>query len=864
MTTHDDNTKKPLGIASGSKLGLSVNKNVVTNEAPFKSRSHKAANVIIVTKGRSAGSKPVVSSETSSNPIKEGGIYSEIPEANTDVIIKSKKVIAPILVAKPENEKVLVVQDEIVTNEEVTVDLVDQQTPEEQIQNRSERSSYIRDLTLSKGKVRNLNQINTKPEVVAAVSIDEPTVISTAENKDIDGSVKKAALIGSKKKPGNNFSDDKDPPLVVKKAAIANDSKRLNRQSSNKGSLSHFVIMEGDDDDNAYRKKFTSSVRKNKYKKNKSSVQLQDKVFREVLIPDFISVQELSNRMTEKASDLIKSLMKMGVMVTVNQSIDADIAELVVLEFGHRVKRVTDAEFEKSFIQDQSDSEELLEAKAPVVTIMGHVDHGKTSLLDALRLTDVVAKEAGGITQHIGAYNVTLSGGRSITFLDTPGHEAFTAMRMRGADVTDIVVLVVAADDGIKEQTVEAINHAKAAKVPIIVAINKIDKPDSNPDRVKNELLSHDIVPEDMGGDVMVINVSARTKLGLDQLEEAILSQAEILDLRSNPHAKASGAVIEASMDKSRGAVATLLVQRGTLRIGDIIVVGVCYGKVKNLLDDKGLQVKSSGPAMAVEVLGLNQTPMAGDVFSVVDNENVAKELIDFRINKAKEKKIFSARKDSLEKLFTKAIDSSSHRDLSIIVKADVNGSVEAICSSLLKIVHDEITIRILHSGVGGITESDITLAAASRALVVGFNVRANNQAKDMARQLDVDIKYYSIIYNLLDDIKAAASGMLSPTVKEKVTGYAEIRQVFDLTKFGKVAGCNTTEGMIYRNSHARLIRDSIVVHEGKLKALKRFKEDVKEVKAGFECGISFERYEDMKVGDKIEAFLLVEEARQL
>jgi translation initiation factor IF-2 len=485
-------------------------------------------------------------------------------------------------------------------------------------------------------------------------------------------------------------------------------------------------------------------------------------------------------------------------------------------------------------------------------------------LLDALRSTDVVSKESGGITQHIGAYMIKLSNTEAITFLDTPGHEAFTAMRMRGAKVTDIVVLVVAADDSIKEQTIEAINHAKAAGVAIIVAINKIDKPDANPAAVKQALLSHNLVPEDMGGDVMVVEVSARDKLGLDKLEEVILLQAELLSLKANYGRVAKGTVIESKVDKGRGIVATFLVQNGTLRVGDIVVAGSCYGKIRSLMNDKKEAVAQALPSTPVEVLGLSQVPLAGDEFLVVADERTAKELADFRAHRDKEKRQLASRRFSLEQLFTKAQQEGSHKELPVIIKADVHGSAEAITASLLKIPSDEISLKILHSGVGGVTESDITLAAASGALVIGFNVRANNPAKDLAKNLNVEIKYYSIIYNLVDEVRAVLTGMLSPKLREKFLGSVDVRQVFDLTKFGKVAGCYVTEGIVQRAAHVRLLRDDVVIHTGKLKALKRFKEDLKEVKSGFECGISLERYEDIKVGDKLEIFEIIEEARSL
>ncbi|MDJ1305250.1 MAG: translation initiation factor IF-2 [Candidatus Midichloria sp.] len=881
MTNSNDSNntiKKPLGL-SNSKLGLSSKQPLEKGQAnalgPKSSpnRLRGSSSVIVITKNKPAPNPP-----TRTAP---GALSKEEQEKRLRLLkmAEAEKSKQQRVIIKTETQKEEDIEktnrSELVENSAesfskehsntvISTEISEDSAPS---QEKTERRDFIKTLSSNRGKVRNLNQILT-PSLQSNEDNEVEEVLKPFEEENIriisDTVVKKHHSIGAHKKKKGTPGEELESATQIKKVLGDADTKKLGRHG-NKGALSHFAMLKSDEEeDEQFIRRTGASIRKSKNKKNRNTTPTQEKVFRKVSIPDFITVQELANRMTEKAVDIIKSLMKMGVMETVNQSIDADTAELIVLEFGHTPKRVTDVEVEKGLLNETPDNLEDMTQRAPVVTIMGHVDHGKTSLLDALRLTDVAAKEAGGITQHIGAYSVQLANGKYITFLDTPGHEAFTAMRMRGAKVTDIVILVVAADDGIKEQTIEAINHAKAANVPIIVAINKIDKPEANTERVKTELLSHDLVPEDMGGDTIVVNVSAKTKQGLDTLEDTILVQAELMSLKANPKAPASGAVVEARMDKSRGAVATLLVQRGTLKIGDIIVVGTCYGKVKALLDDKGHTIKSCLPAYPVEVLGLNQAPVAGDTFTVVSNENTAKELVDFRMRKEKERKATSLRKDPLERLFTKAKQDGSHKELAIIIKADVNGSTEAIANSLAKLPSDEVTLRILHSGVGGITESDVTLAAASKALVVGFNVRANNQARDMAGQLGVDIKYYSIIYNLIDDIKAAVSGLLSPIIKEKLLGYAEIRQVFDLSKFGKVAGCIVTEGMVQRNASSRLLRDNIVIHEGKLKALKRFKEDVKEVKAGFECGMSFEKYEDIRIGDKIEVFSLTEELRQI
>lgn len=588
----------------------------------------------------------------------------------------------------------------------------------------------------------------------------------------------------------------------------------------------------------------------------------QDKVYREVIIPEVITVSELSNRMTERVTDVIRELIKLGVMATANQSIDADTAELVVTTFGHSVKRVQESDVE-NILNNEEDRPEDLKPRAPIVTVMGHVDHGKTSLLDALKSTDVAAGEAGGITQHIGAYSVKMTDNRMITFIDTPGHEAFTEMRTRGAKVTDIVVLVVAADDGIKAQTVEAISHAKAAAVPIIVAINKIDKPDANIEKVKNELLQYGLVPEDLGGDVVVVPVSAKEKKNLDKLEEAILLVAEMEDLKANSNTVASGVVIESKIDKGQGVIASVLVQRGTLKNGDLIVAGTTYGRIKKMNNDKGNQVLEALPSYVVEIFGLNTAPSAGDLFNVVMTEKQARDITEYRIRKSKENKV-TASKTSLEDLFQKASGDTKIKELPIIIKGDVHGSIEAIIGSLNKIISDEVKLRIIHQGVGAITESDVTLSKATGAIILGFNVRSNTAARADAEKNKVDIRYYSIIYNLIDDIKAIMSGMLSPVIREIYIGSVEIREVFNVSKVGKVAGSYVTKGIIKRGAGVRLLRDNVVIHEGKLKTLKRFKEDVKEVNEGFECGIAFENYDDIKVGDLVEVFEIVQEQKHL
>lgn len=605
-----------------------------------------------------------------------------------------------------------------------------------------------------------------------------------------------------------------------------------------------------------------ASMRRQREKAIKKAMGVQmptEKVIRDVVIPETITVQELAGRMAERAVDVIRSLMKLGVMVTANQSIDADTAELVVGEFGHKFKRVTEGDVENVLNDEVEDAANLL-PRPPVVTIMGHVDHGKTSLLDSLRKTDVVAKEAGGITQHIGAYQVTLPTGQKITFLDTPGHEAFTAMRARGAKITDIVVLVVAADDGIMAQTKEAISHAKAANVPIIVAVNKIDKPGADSNRVKQELMQYELVPEEFGGEIMVVEVSAKTGQNLDKLVETILLQAEILELKANPNRAAAGVVVEAKLDAGKGVVTTILVQKGSLSVGDVVVAGSAYGKVRMLVDDKGTMLKTAIPGMPVQILGLNLAPEAGDSFSVVENEKAARDIAEYRQRRTREQNVVAAVR-TMDSLFGEAAGTNA-KELPVIVKGDVQGSVEAIVGSLSKVSGDEVAVRCLHSGVGGITESDITLSKATGAMIIAFNVRATPKAKEIASREKVNIRYYSIIYDVVDDVKAALSGMLSPSLRENFLGYAEIREVFNITKAGKVAGCMVTDGVIKRGCKVRLLRDNVVIHEGTLKTLKRFKDEVKEVKNGLECGMAFENYEDMRVGDQIECFEVEEVAR--
>ena len=652
----------------------------------------------------------------------------------------------------------------------------------------------------------------------------------------------------------------------VKRATPGRGRDMPRRRDTGRLTISQ-ALAEAEGDGTSERARSLASMRRARERERQRLLAEQrrnepQRIVREVIIPDTITISDLANRMATRVAEVVKSLMKSGVMATANHVIDGDTAELLATEFGHKVKRVSEADVELGIGVEPEEATDLM-PRPPVVTIMGHVDHGKTSLLDALRSTDVAAGEAGGITQHIGAYQVALSGGQRITFLDTPGHEAFTAMRSRGAKVTDIVVLVVAADDGVQPQTVEAIAHAKAARVPIIVAINKMDKVGANPDRVRNDLLSHEIVVEKLGGDVLDVEVSAIKKTNLEKLEEAILLQAEVLELKASPSTKAHGAIIEAKMEQGRGSVATVLVQRGTLRRGDVFVAGAEWGRVRALVDDHGNQIEEAGPSQPVEVVGIQGTPSAGDDFNVIEDEAHAREISVYRRRQLQRVTHAAGARGTLEQMFSQ-IKAGEAAELAIVVKGDVQGSVEAILGSLQKIETDEAKMRVLHSAVGGITESDVILAKASGGIIIGFNVRANPQARDLARRDNVDIRYYSIIYDVIDDMKQMLGGLLAPEKRETQIGYAEIRQVFSITKAGKVAGCMVTEGEVRRGAKVRLLRDNVVIHEGNLKTLKRFKDDVRQVQQGYECGMAFENYDDIKEGDVIECFQVEEVARTL
>jgi translation initiation factor IF-2 len=711
---------------------------------------------------------------------------------------------------------------------------------------------------------RTEKSVTPEPEAAAG---EPPARLSKEEEKQREEDAKAAASAAAAKLEALDGGEGDPEHKARAKRALERPGQRppISRRTEPRRRSGKLTIAEALGGSEERTRSLASIKRAREKEKQQQQRHLSEgkKIIRDVVVPETITVQELANRMAERASDVIKSLKAMGVAATITQIIEADTAELLVAEFGHNLTRVSAADVELG-LKGEADAEALLQIRPPVVTVMGHVDHGKTSLLDAIRSTDVAAHEKGSITQHIGAYQVNLASGQKITFIDTPGHAAFSQMRARGANVTDIVVLCVAADDGIMPQTIEAIAHAQAADVPIIVAINKMDKEGADPGRIRTDLLQHNLVVEEMSGDVLTIEVSATQKTNLDKLEEAILLQAELLDLKANPNRMAEGVVIESKMEPGRGSVATILVQRGTLKIGDIFVAGNEWGRARALIDANGVKLKEVGPSTPVEVLGLNGTPAAGEEFAVVENESRAREVVEFRQNRQRDEKATAGARGTLEQMFEKLKESSDLQTLPVILKGDVHGSVEAITGALDALGTEEVQVKILHSGVGGINESDITLAKASGALVLGFNVRANPQARDLARRDSVEIRYYSIIYDLIDDLKKALSGMLAPTIKENLLGYAEIREVFSVSKVGKIAGCMVTEGVVRRGAKVRLVRDDTVIHEGELSQLKRFKDDVKEVKDSTECGMGFASYQDIQVGDMIECFETEEIAREL
>ncbi len=748
------------------------------------------------------------------------------------------------------------------------------------LRNLSTEEKDARSRALSEAKIRNADEkelfereeeerktAETKKKAEAPAEPVETE--KTAPATDIDAEAKaeaqrKAEETGSRRRPDASEVTKQRERTEARPKKGREETRPTKRKGGQQRVRGKLTITNALDDEQRQRSLASLRRRQERQKKKSTgSADIQGKISREVTIPEAITIQDLANRMAERSVDIIKSLISQGQMHQAGDVIDADSAQLIAEEFGHTVKRVSAADVEAGFIGEEDDPKSMA-PRAPVVTVMGHVDHGKTSLLDAIRQANVVSGEAGGITQHIGAYQVETAGGQTVTFIDTPGHAAFTAMRARGASVTDLVILVVAADDGVMPQTVEAINHAKAAGVPIIVAINKMDKPDADPTRVRTELLQHEIVVESMSGDVLEIEVSAIEKTNLDKLVEAILLQAELMELKANPDRPAEGVVIEAKLERGRGPVGTLLVQRGTLKIGDIVVAGSAWGKVRALISDQGDQVDSAVPSIPIEVLGFDSAPEAGDQFAVVDSEARAREITSYRERKDRDVRAAGmGPQGSLEQMMSE-LQVGTIKEVPLLIKGDVQGSVEAINASLKGIGNEEVQALIVHSGVGGITESDIALAAASKAAVLGFNVRANAQARSVAEAESVEIRYYAVIYHLVDDVKAVMSGLLDPTLREHFLGNAEILEVFNISKVGKIAGCRITEGKVERGANVRLIRDDVVIHEGKLSTLKRFKDEVSEVAGGQECGVGFESYHDLKQGDIIECFTIEEIERNL
>ena len=860
MTKTEEKDRKKLSLSSGGTLSLG--KKIETSQVK-QSFSHGRSKTVQVERRRKrvatvqkpeieilddgAVLKHLTSEERAARTraLKEGLQQQENQEAEATLI-------EPETILEDDKIKEHIKKE---TSEEVTAELTENQTPienqehiEAQEQTFEDEQKILEAARLAEEEEARQAKATSNRQLGRA---SEKTT-ATLNEDDIDGAIDDE---GETPKTGKKRSDSG-------KKIVTPAGRRGEPRRRHSGKL---TISQALDDSGVERVRSLASVRRAREKEKKRAREEQgdiQKQVRDVVVPDAITVQELANRMAERAADVIKKLMELGVMATINQVIDADTAELVTGEFGHKVRRVSESDVETGLKVDV-DPEESKELRAPVVTIMGHVDHGKTSLLDAMRKTDVVTGEAGGITQHIGAYQIQLETSDKITFLDTPGHAAFTEMRARGANVTDIIVLVVAADDGINDQTVEAIKHAKAAESPIIIAINKIDLPEADPNRVQTELLQHEIVVEELGGDVIQVQVSAKTGQGIDKLQEAILLQAEILELKANPHRSSAGTIVEAKVERGKGSVATVLVQHGTLCIGDIFVAGAEWGRVRALLNDRGERINDCGPSFPAEVLGLNGSPIAGDDFVVVANESRAREVVEYRQREIRNKQASAGARGTVEQMLS-AIAAGHADELPILIKTDVHGSLEAIRTSLERISNDTVAVRILHGAVGGISESDVTLAVASNAIIVGFNVRANPQARELARTSGVDIRYYSIIYNVIDDIKAALTGLLSPDLKEEFLGNAEIKEVFNISKVGKIAGCIVTEGSIKRGAQVRLLRDNVVVHEGSLKTLKHFKEEVKDIKEGSECGAGFENYNDLQVGDFIECFEIKEIARTL
>lgn len=847
------------------KLPSSAGSQTLTLKTPEIKKTGSSL-VQVTIKGRKKENRDDDRAPTALNKSEFEARMKAVSESKTEVAeVKTHEILSKITKEKrklveEESEKNEVKKQEEIkeeAKEEYVVANVEEKSPtaivEEKAQPQKVNSNYSLDSFDVRNKIRQSIEVTNrqKEEREKLIGVRKKEEQDRLEKERVEREKRKA--VNKKTMGGGNHF--KTPSKLSESEEAARKKPNFKEERGNTRKQTY--IIDGDSDDSEGGRRRRKAKLRQQHEDN--SQKEYKKIIREVDLPELITVSELAERMSEKTGDVVKKLFTMGMVVTSNQAIDADTAEIIIGEFGHKATRVSHSDVE-NVLDEGSETLETL-PRAPVVTIMGHVDHGKTSLLDALRETDTAAGEHGGITQHIGASRILTKGGKYITFLDTPGHEAFTEMRSRGANITDIVVLVVAADDGVKEQTIEAISHAKAAGVPIIVAVNKIDKPGSDPERVKHELLTHEIIAEDLGGEVMFIPVSAKNKINLEKLEEAILLQAEVLDLKSVYEGKSSGAVLESRVDPGKGVIATLLVQKGTLNISDLIVVGTSYGRVRKMSDDAGKNIKSATPSVPVEVLGLDNAPNAGDKFMQVDEERQAREIISYRERKEKEAKALKNSAKSLADIFRES-GKGKMKYLNVIIKADVHGSAEAINGSVVKLNNDEVAVKVVHMATGGISESDVNLAAVSNAIIIGFNTRANATAKEMAKLKNIDIRYYSIIYNLVDDLKLLLTGMLAPSQNEEYLGQAEIRQVFKVSGSGKIAGSFVTDGLLRRNAKARLLRDNIVIHDGILKTLKRFKDDVKEVKGGFECGISFEDYEDIKEKDIVECYEMVEQKR--
>ncbi|MEC7387657.1 MAG: translation initiation factor IF-2, partial [Pseudomonadota bacterium] len=861
MTETDEKGKKKLSLSSGGTLSLG--KKIETSQVK-QSFSHGRSKTVQVERRRK---RAPIAQKSETQPFDENlalkNLTSEERAARTRALKEGLQQQENQFDKETETTQV---EPDSIAEDTKSTEEISFNTPKEIEEKSVEEPVQTKNQQGVNEKEKALEEEQKILEAARLAEEEEARLAKATSNRQLGRSSEKASVSQNENDNDDSIEDENEASKSTKKRIES--GKKLAVPAGRRGEprrrhSGKLTISQALDDSGVERVRSLASVRRAREKEKKRAREEQGEIqkqIRDVVVPDAITVQELANRMAERAADVIKKLMELGVMATINQVIDADTAELVTVEFGHKVRRVSESDVETG-LQVDVDPEESKELRAPVVTIMGHVDHGKTSLLDAMRKTDVVTGEAGGITQHIGAYQIQLDSNDRITFLDTPGHAAFSEMRARGANVTDIIVLVVAADDGINDQTVEAIRHAKAAECPIIVAINKIDLPDANPSKVQTELLQYEIVVEELGGDVIQVPVSAKTGEGIDKLQEAILLQAEILELKANPNRSAAGTIVESKVERGRGSVATVLVQHGTLHIGDIFVAGAEWGRVRALLNDKGERMDDCGPSFPAEVLGLNGSPVAGDDFIVVENEARAREVVEYRQREIRNKQASAGARGTVEQMLT-AIAAGHADELPILIKTDVHGSLEAIRTSLERISNDTVAVRILHGAVGGISESDITLASASNAIIIGFNVRANPQARELARTNGVDIRYYSIIYNVIDDMKAALTGLLSPDLKEEFLGNAEIKEVFNISKVGKIAGCVVTEGSIKRGAQVRLLRDNVVIHEGSLKTLKHFKEEVKDIREGSECGAGFENYNDLQVGDFIECFEIKEIAR--